>query len=112
LAQPEQNPIQRLRNVSGSLNQLAKNTYTSAVCRARLGIAKPVTALYLFHILVETKYPIGQGVRQKSDVNTSGSSPLVRTALPEILKSAAEFRAAERDDGVGASDSPVHPGAF
>jgi hypothetical protein len=34
LAQPEQNPIQRPRNVSGSLNQLAKNTYASAVCRA------------------------------------------------------------------------------
>jgi hypothetical protein len=30
-----------------------------------------------------------QGVRQKSDVKTLGSSPLIRTTLSEVLKSAA-----------------------
>ena len=36
----------------------------------------------------------------------------VRAALPEILKASAEFRAAERDDGICAMDSPVHAGPF
>src|ERR1700758_122625 len=41
----------------------------------------------------------------------SRGSP-VAVALPEVLKTPAEFRAAQGDDSVGAIDGPVHACAF
>jgi hypothetical protein len=37
---------------------------------------------------------------------------LFRSAFPEVLKATTELGAAESDDGVGAMNGPVHPGAF
>ena len=36
----------------------------------------------------------------------------LRPALPEVLESTAELHAAQRNDGVGAGDGPMHAGAL
>ena len=51
----------------------------------------------------------GGGAPQESD---ESCGPTFRSAFPEVLKATTKLRTAERDDGVGARDGPVHPGAF
>src|SRR6267378_2930369 len=51
----------------------------------------------------------GPGAPQESD---ESCGPAFRSAFPEVLKATTKLRTAESDDGVGARDGPVHPGAF
>src|SRR5258708_18059647 len=50
-----------------------------------------------------------QGARQESDGSWGG---LFRSTFPEVLKATTELGTEESNDGVGAVNGPVHPGAF
>src|SRR2546426_621813 len=43
-------------------------------------------------------------------MKSCGSLDRHRATLPEILEASTEFGTAQRDDGVGTSDAPVHAG--
>src|SRR5438552_410974 len=49
------------------------------------------------------------GARQESD---GSCGRLFGSAFPEVLKATTELGTGESDDGVGAMNGPVHPGAF
>src|SRR5580658_2517816 len=51
------------------------------------------------------------GARQESD-ESCGFGLRISSALPEVLESSTELRAAESDDGVGTANRPVHAGAL
>jgi hypothetical protein len=54
--------------------------------------------------------PVSKGAGRIWGMESCGSP--AGATLPEVLKTSAEFRAAESDDGIGAVDSPVHARPF
>lgn len=63
-------------------------------------------------ITVNPAGEIYMGARQKSGQTALGGLPSNGAALPEVLETAAEDAATERDDSVGAKHRPVHSGPF
>lgn len=62
--------------------------------------------------LVRDCGPTGPAVLGAPQESDESCGPTFRSAFPEVLKATTKLGTTESDDGVGARDGPVHPGAF